>query len=97
MKPMKVQIKYPTAKCQYCGKEYTKQHNRQVYCSPECRNEARRHKRRKYNYKYYHTNKNRLNHKHIGTRTIGPRPNPNTEREAEIVQNEIERIGLRIF
>jgi endogenous inhibitor of DNA gyrase (YacG/DUF329 family) len=94
---MKVQIKYPKAKCPICGKTYTKHHNRQIYCSPECSKEARQKQKRDWAYKYYHKNKNRINHTRIGTRTIGPRPNPNTEREHEIIQNEIERIGLHIF
>lgn len=94
---MKVQINYPEAKCSYCGKTFTKTHNRQTYCSEECRTEARRLKKRKYDYKYYHKHKKQINAKRIGTRTIGPKPNPDQEREAEIVKNEIERIGLRIF
>ena len=91
---MKVDIKYPTAKCAYCGKPYTKHHNRQTYCSTECRDNARREKRRQYNTRYYYKNRRRLHQTLIGTRCIGPKPNPNTEREAEIIQNEVERIGL---
>lgn len=89
---MKVQIKYPKAKCSYCGKTFTKQHNRQTYCSDHCRTEARREKRRRYDYKYYHKNKDIINQKRIGTRTIGPHRNPNETREQEIIKNEIERI-----
>jgi predicted nucleic acid-binding Zn ribbon protein len=94
---MKVQIKYPKTKCSYCGKTFTKTHNRQTYCSDHCRTEARREKRRRYNYKYYTNNKQKIHQKYIGTGTLAPKPNPNTEREREIIQNEIERIGLRIF
>ena len=94
---MKVEIKYPQAKCSYCGKPYTKTHNRQKYCSPECAENAHREHKRNWAYTNYHKNRDHINKVRIGTRTIGPRPNPNTEREAEIVQNEIERIGLHIF
>ncbi len=94
---MKVEIKYPEAKCSYCGRTFTKKHNRQKYCSEECRQYARQEKRRQYNYQYYHKNKKRLQHKYPGTRTIGPTPHPNPEREAEIIQNEVERIGLKII
>ena len=94
---MKVKFKPPKAKCKLCGETYTKTHNRQEYCSEECRKEARRLKRRTYDHKYYTRNRNRINHKRLGTRTIGPKPNPKPEREQEIIQNEIERIGLRIF
>ena len=93
---MEIEIKYPQAKCALCGKIFTKQHNRQVYCSDECRTEARRLKRRKYDHQYYIRNRNRINHKRLGTRTIGPKPNPEPTREAEIIQNEIERIGLNV-
>jgi predicted nucleic acid-binding Zn ribbon protein len=93
---MKVQIKYPEAKCAYCGKPYKKKHNRQKYCSQECATNAHREHKRNWAYTYYHKNKNRINQTRIGTRTIGPKPNPDTKREAEIINNEIERIGLNI-
>lgn len=94
---MKATIKYPKTKCAYCGKPFTKQHNRQKYCTPECAYEANKEKDRIRHLRYYHRHKKRINHTKTGTRTIGPRPNPNPEREAEIVKNEIERIGLTTF
>ena len=93
---MKVNIQYPTVKCAYCGKEFERKHNRQKYCSPECSRKADYDKARTRSYQYYHRHKNRINHTKIGTRTIGPHKHENTEREAEIIQNEIERIGLRL-
>ena len=93
---MEVKIKYPKIKCKYCGQEFTKTHNRQVYCGPECAKNAERENRRKRDYKYYHRHKQRINQTKIGTRTIGPRAHTDKNREAEIVQNEIERIGLRL-
>lgn len=93
---MKVEIKYPKAKCAYCGRTFTKTHNRQIYCSDTCRKYARQEKRRIYDSRYYYKNRETINQKRIGTRTIGPNKNPNDEREAKIIQNEIERIGLRI-
>lgn len=93
---MEVKIKYPEVKCAYCGKPFHKKHNRQIYCSTECRNNARKEKKRIYNSRYYYKNRKRLHATLIGTRTIGPKANPNKEREAEIIQNEVERIGLTI-
>ena len=93
---MKVQIKYPTAKCAYCGQEYTKTHNRQKYCSTKCAENAHREHKRNWAYRNYHKNKQHINTTRIGTRTIGATRNPDPEREAQIVQNEIERIGLHI-
>jgi len=94
---MKVNIKYPKSKCAYCGKEYTKTHNRQTYCSDKCRKHARQEKRRIYDSQYYYRNRKRIHQRRKGTPTIGPTPNPNVEREAEIVRKEVERIGLHIF
>lgn len=91
---MEVKIQYPKRKCAYCGKLFEKKHNRQKYCTPECATNAHREHKRNWAYTYYHKNKQTINKTRIGTRTIGPRPNPDTKREAEIVQNEIERIGL---
>lgn len=92
---MEVKIKYPKRKCAYCGKEFEKHHNRQIYCSPECSKEANREKDRIRHLRYYYKHKDRINTTKIGTRTIGPRAHQDKEREAEIVQNEIDRIGLR--
>lgn len=93
---MKVEIKYPTVKCAYCGKPFEKKHNRQKYCSPTCAENAHREHKRNWAYTYYHKNKKRINTTRIGTRTIGPKPHPDTEREQQIVENEIERIGLTL-
>ena len=94
---MKATIKYPQAKCAYCGKQFTKHHNRQIYCSQHCRTEARKEKRRTYNLRYYNKHKKRIHQKYTGTNTLAPRMNPDHKREQEIVQNEIRRIGLHTF
>ena len=94
---MEIQINYPEAKCKYCGKTYKKHHNRQQYCSDECRKHARQEKRRIYDSRYYYKNRKTILHKRKGTSTIGPKPNPDPEREQEIVRNEVERIGLTLL
>ena len=94
---MKVQIKYPKAKCSYCGKTFTKTHNRQTYCSPECKKHARQEKRRQYNTRYYYKNKKRILTTAVGTTTMSPHKNKDHTREQEIVQKEIQRIGLTLF
>ena len=93
---MKVNIKYPERKCAYCGKPFERKHNRQKYCSEECAYHAHREKHNIRCRRYYYRHKDRINKTKIGTRTIGPKPNPDPNREAEIIQNEVERIGLRI-
>ena len=92
---MKVNIKYPKVKCSYCGQEFERTHNRQKYCSDKCRYNAELENHRTRNYRYYHKHKARINQTKIGTRTIGPKAHADKNREAEIVQNEIDRIGLR--
>ena len=94
---MKVNIKYPERKCAYCGKPFERKHNRQKYCSEECAYHAHREKHNIRCRRYYYRHKDRINKTKIGTRTIGPKPNPDPTREAEIIQNEVERIGLHIF
>ena len=89
---MEVKIKYPKVKCAYCGKEFTKTHNRQVYCSPECRKKGDKEKANRRWRKWYHKNKNRLYQKQLGTRTIGPHRHECNEREAEIITNEKDRL-----
>jgi hypothetical protein len=88
---MKVEIKYPEIKCAYCGKPFKKTHNRQKYCTPECSKEAKRRQDRQAWTRWFHKNKKTLYQTQLGTRTIGPKPNPNIEREAEIVHNEKNR------
>ena len=93
---MNINIKYPEAKCSYCGKPFKKKHNRQKYCSTTCAENAHREHKRNWAYTYYHKNKKRINNTRIGTRTIGPHKHPEDEKEQTIVQNEIDRIGLTL-
>ena len=88
---MKVNIQYPQAKCAYCGKTFTKTHNRQTYCSKECRENGTREKANIRWRRWYRKNKKRLYQTQLGTRTMGPTPNPDFEREAEIIRNEKHR------
>lgn len=91
---MKVQIKYPKAKCPICGKTYTKHHNRQKYCSDECRKEAKRRQDTKHKLNWWYKNKTHLNQTRLGTICISQHRNPDPDREAEIVKNEKQRLGL---
>ena len=88
---MEIKIKYPKATCAYCGKTYTKTHNRQMYCSDECRRHGYQEKNNRRWRKWYHKNKNKLYQTQLGTRTIGPKPNPDIEKEHEIVTKEKQR------
>ena len=94
---MKVNIKYPEKKCAYCGKTFTRKHNRQIYCSKECADEAKKQQDTKARLRWVNKNKKRLYQTQLGTRTISQHPNPDPEREAEIIRNEKQRLGLTIF
>ena len=89
---MEVQIKYPKAKCAYCGKPFTKTHNRQTYCSEDCRKKGYQEKNNTRWRRWYHKNKNTLYQRQLGTRTIGPHKHPDTDREKEIIGNEKQRL-----
>ena len=94
---MKVNIEYPKAKCKWCGETYTKTHNRQQYCSEHCRKEAKKEQDQKHRLRYFYKNREKIYATQLGTRTIGAHRNPDDEREQEIIRNEIDRLGLRIF
>ena len=88
---MEVQIKYPKTKCAYCGKLFKKKHNRQKYCCKECSKNAHQEQKNQYWKRWFYKNKGKLYAKQLGTRTIGPKPNPNPKREQQIVKNEKQR------
>lgn len=94
---MKVEIKYPQTKCAYCGKTFTKTHNRQKYCSTTCSQNADKEKQQLRSLKHFYKNRDRIYAKQLGTRTIGPHKNPDQEREQEIIQKEKQRLGLTFF
>ena len=94
---MKVQIKYPEAKCKWCGEPFTKQHNRQVYCSKTCADEAEKENNRNRRHKWYHKNKHRLTQKQrygLGSGTLGPHKHQDNEKELQTIKNERKRIGI---
>ena len=94
---MEVKIKYPKTKCKWCGKTFTKTHNRQVYCSTECRKNAKREQDRNHWIRWYHRNKNKTvtqSSRCLGTSRIGAKKHEDNNKEQKVVENEIRRIGL---
>ena len=91
---MKVEIKYP---CKWCGTLFTKTHNRQVYCSKTCADEAEKENNRNRRHKWYHKNKHKLTQKQrygLGTGTLGPHKHQDNEKELQTIKNERKRIGI---
>lgn len=85
--------------CKYCGKEFTKKHNRQVYCCKECSKKAKREQDNNSWHKWYHKNKHRLSEKTrwgLGSGTIGAKAyTDDFEKELNVIQTELNRRGLR--
>lgn len=100
MTHMKVTIKKPQAKCKWCGRTFTKQHNRQEYCSKKCSKEAKKEQNRNNQHKWYHRNKNKPfihQRNQIGTRPIGQHRHEDEQKEYETIRKEIQRIGLTLI
>ena len=84
--------------CKYCKKEFTKTHNRQVYCSKTCSKEAKREQDRNSWHKWYHKNKHRLSEKRrwgLGSGELGPHMHHNPTKEYKSIQRELSRLRLR--
>jgi len=92
---MKATIKYPIRTCPICGTPFERKHNRQKYCSDECRTEAKRRQDAHHKLRWWHKNKKRLNNTRPGTRTISSHRNPDPEKEQKIVQNELHRLKIK--
>lgn len=82
------------SKCKYCGKSFTKTHNKQKYCSEKCREYAVKEQKLK-----YQLNRKRLIKKgelisytnDVGT-TYLPCRSDDFNKEHEIIQRELNRI-----
>ena len=90
-------------KCKYCGKPFTKTHNRQVYCSDSCRLNARREQKARYQAKRRLRIKQKIlvvdEYKKYGLGSYGTSANGHRKskfsQEYIAIQKEMKRIGLR--
>lgn len=81
--------------CIDCSTPLGNVHGNTKYC-PNCKIEARKEKDRRASRKYYKQNKKHVMLRKPGTTTLNVHPNPDFEREAEIISNEKKRIiGMR--
>ena len=93
---------YPT-KCKYCGKPFTKKHNREMYCSKECRLNALREQKARYQAKRRLRIKKGLlvlpEYKKYGLGSYGTSANGHRKskftQEYLAIQREMKRLGLR--
>ena len=94
---------YYKHKCKYCGKPFNKKHNREMYCSKECRKYALREQKARYQAK----RRLRIKRKELilsehqisgmgsyGTSCTG-HMRSSFEEEYRAVQREMQRIGLK--
>ena len=77
-------------KCKYCGKPFTKRHNRQIYCSESCRTNAKREQKARYQAK----RRKKYNLGSYGTSANGHRKETFSQ-EHIAIQNEMRRLGLK--
>lgn len=93
---------YPV-KCKYCGKPFTKSHNRQMYCSDSCRRNALREQKARYQAKRRLKIKQKVlivdEYKKYGLGSYGTSANGhrknNFSHEYMAIQKEMKRIGLK--
>lgn len=77
--------------CRWCKNPFTTHIPNELYCSTEHRQEAIKESKRKHRNKIYKNNKKTSILSQIGTTTLSTHPNPDSEREIEIIQKEMKR------
>lgn len=85
------------ATCKWCGREYTKVHNRQMYCSDYCRKYARQEQVRINRRKYYQRYKKVMGEKQrsgLGSGFLSANRNPDFQLEFECIQKELIRLKI---
>lgn len=93
---------YPV-KCKYCGKPFTKRHNREMYCSDSCRRNALREQKARYQAKRRLRIKQKVlivdEYKKYGLGSYGTSANGHRKnkfsQEYIAIQKEMKRIGLK--
>lgn len=84
--------------CRWCNKPFIKKHNRESYCSSECREFSLQEHSRRTSHKWYHQHKHELSEKQrwgLGTGTLGPHMNQDFEREASIIAKELHFLRIK--
>ena len=90
-------------KCKYCGKPFTKRHNREMYCSDNCRKNALREQKARYQAKRRLKIKQKIiivdEYKKYGLGSYGTSANGHRKdtfsQEHTAIQNEMKRLGLK--
>lgn len=80
------------SKCKWCGSEFDKKHNREEYCSENCRKEGNRENGRNRFRKYYNNYGKRNN---IGSGSLGASRRNEFDLEFLIIQKELKRLKIK--
>lgn len=56
----KQHLQNPTKTCPICGKTFTKKTNSHTYCTPGCKEKARRPRKQNYHREYYNKNRDKI-------------------------------------
>jgi len=91
------------AKCKYCGKGFNKTANKQLYCSDECRHNARLEQKAEYQRKRRMLVKRGVlivTDKEKGCTTynsnyLSEHPHADFKREKRAIEREMKRLGLK--
>lgn len=86
--------------CRWCSGLFIKKHNKESYCSGECRHYSLQEHSRRTTHKWYHRHKHELSEKQrygLGTGTLGPHMNneKDFEREASIIEKEFKYLRIK--
>lgn len=85
-------------KCKWCGKPFTKTHNRQMYCSNYCRKNARREQQAEYSRTYRKKYKGMLPDATLyglGSGRLGSHTCYNWRKEYKKIQNEYVFLNIK--
>lgn len=91
--PDNPQSQFYISKCKYCGKPYIKTHNRQVYCSSECRGYSDREHTAERVRRFYKKH-GRGYHRWVGTGSLGEHAHTDWDYEQLMILREKRRLKI---
>ena len=97
-KDMATMEPYKNYICKYCGRPFLKKHNKEMYCSEECRIKAHQDQDAEYQRKRRKLiNKGEIisnERKYVGTQFLSHRRNEDFDKEHQAIRKEMRRLKL---
>jgi hypothetical protein len=84
--------------CKWCGREFIKTHNRQIYCSKHCSKYARQEKNRGYFRKYYHKYKETMHEEErfgLGSGYLSMHRHNDFHQESIAIRKEMQKLKIK--